>query len=223
MAAFWRGNWSPTWVLAFGLGFVALVGLARADGERAGEFDYYVMALSWNASWCAREGDRRGAEQCERHHDHGFTLHGLWPQFEDGWPSFCRTSERDPSKRDTGAMADIMGSGGLAWYQWKKHGRCTGLSGQEYLKLSRLAYERVTRPEILRRTGKDLILPPRVIEEAFLEANPDLSADGVTVTCRSGYVQEVRVCLTRDLKPRTCAADVRRDCSARTARFPAMR
>jgi ribonuclease T2 len=198
-------------------------GSAQADGERAGEFDYYVMALSWNASWCAREGDRRGAGQCDTKHDHGFTLHGLWPQREAGWPSFCRTSERDPSKRQTGAMADIMGSGGLAWYQWKKHGRCSGLSGKDFLRLSRLAYERVNQPGILRRTGKDLILPPRVIEEAFLEANPELDADGVTVTCRNGYVQEVRVCLSRDLTPRACAPDTRRDCPARTATFPAMR
>ncbi|MGB0855067.1 MAG: ribonuclease T2 family protein [Pikeienuella sp.] len=210
--------------------FMAVIGVcgaatkdARADGEPAGEFDYYVMALSWNASWCEREGDGRGAEQCAAKHDHGFTLHGLWPQSEDGWPSFCRSSERGPSKRQTSAMADIMGSGGLAWYQWKKHGRCSGLSGIDYLRLSRVAYEQVNRPEILRRTGKDLVLPPRVIEDAFLEANPDLHADGVTVTCRNGYVQEVRVCLTRDLKPRKCAGNTRRDCSARTAKFPAMR
>lgn len=211
------------WLLAAVLCLAGVGGAAHAEGERAGEFDYYVMALSWNASWCAREGDQRGADQCEVRHDHGFTLHGLWPQHEDGWPQFCRSSKRDPSKRETGAMADIMGSGGLAWYQWKKHGRCSGLSGVDFLRLSRLAYAQVKRPEILRRTGKDLILPPRVIEAAFLEANPGFEADGVTVTCRAGYVQEVRICLTRDLKPRQCAPDVRRDCSARTAKFPAMR
>ncbi|MEL7001081.1 MAG: hypothetical protein AAFP68_22840, partial [Pseudomonadota bacterium] len=38
-----------------------LTATARADGEKAGDFDYYVMALSWNASWCEREGDERGA------------------------------------------------------------------------------------------------------------------------------------------------------------------
>lgn len=211
------------WAVAATLVILAIVGAARADGEQAGEFDYYVLSLSWNASWCAREGDRRGAGQCESHHEHGFTLHGLWPQNERGWPEFCRTSERGPSKRQTAAMADIMGSGGLAWYQWKKHGRCTGLSGEDFLRLSRVAYESVNRPGILRRTGKDLVLPPRVIEEAFLEANPALEADGVTVTCRNGYLQEVRVCLSRDLKPRKCSADVVRDCTARTAKFPAMR
>ena len=38
------------------------------------------------------------------------------------------TAERDPSRRESQQMADIMGSGGLAWHQWQKHGRCSGLS-----------------------------------------------------------------------------------------------
>lgn len=203
--------------------FLAMTMLARAEGERPGDFDYYVMALSWNASWCEREGDARGADQCHPKHDYGFTLHGLWPQSEQGWPSFCRSSKRDPSRRQSGEMTDIMGSSGLAWYQWKKHGRCSGLSGQDYYRLSRTAYYSVTRPDILRRLPRDMDLPPKVIEEAFLEANPGLEADGVTIACRGGYIAEVRICLTRDLQPRRCSRDVRRDCTAKTAAMPKMR
>ena len=203
--------------------FLAMTMLARAEGERPGDFDYYVMALSWNASWCEREGDARGADQCDPKHDYGFTLHGLWPQSEQGWPSYCRSAKRDPSRRQSGEMTDIMGSSGLAWHQWKKHGRCSGLSGQDYYRLSRAAYDSVTRPDILRRLPRDMDLPPKVIEEAFLEANPNLEADGVTVACRGGYIAEVRICLTRDLQPRRCARDVRRDCTATTAAMPMMR
>lgn len=206
--------------------FAALLALgaaASAEGERPGDFDYYVMALSWNASWCEREGDARGADQCDPKHEHGFTLHGLWPQSEKGWPSYCRTSKRDPSRGQSKDMTDIMGSSGLAWYQWKKHGRCSGLSGTDFYRLSRLAYNSVTRPPILRKLPRDMDLPPKVIEDAFLEANPDMDPDGVTVACRGGYIAEVRICLTRDLEPRRCSAEVRRDCSARTAEMPMMR
>lgn len=210
------------------LAALPLAGPARAEDERigdgrAGDFDYYVMALSWNASWCAIEGDDRGADQCAARHDHGFTLHGLWPQYEDGWPSYCRTTARDPSRRDTSAMADIMGSGGLAWHQWKKHGRCSGLSADDYFALSRRAYESVARPEIFRKLKRDVSLPPKVVEEAFLEANEALFPNAVTITCRAGYVQEARICLTRDLKPRRCGRDVIRDCAARQASMPQMR
>ena len=65
--------------LAAGLMTVFLAAAARAEGERAGAFDYYVMALAWSANWCALKGDARGDDQCSPHHDFTFTLHGLWP------------------------------------------------------------------------------------------------------------------------------------------------
>ena len=196
--------------------FLMLPLAANADGERAGQFDYYVMALSWSPSWCALEGDDRNSPQCDPRHDFGFMLHGLWPQFENGWPSNCRTNQRDPSRAQTGQMADIMGTGGSAWHQWKKHGRCSGLSAVEYFALAREAFAKVVRPEIFRKLPKSYDLPPKVIEEAFLDANPGFLPAGVTVTCKSGLVQEVRICLTRDLEPRTCGRDTQRDCSARS-------
>jgi len=138
---------------------------AFAEGEKAGEFDYYVLALSWSPNWCALEGDAKGSDQCEAKNDHGWILHGLWPQFERGWPSYCNTRKRNPSRRDTAAMADIMGTGGLAWHQWNKHGRCSGLSSDDYYALSREAYGRVARPEVfrkLRRQGRNLIRCGRI-------------------------------------------------------------
>jgi ribonuclease T2 len=120
-------------------------------------------------------------------------------------------------------MADIMGSSGLAWHQWRKHGACSGMSAEEYYRLSREAYERVARPGVLRQLGREVRLPAEVIEEAFLEENPGLSDEMLTVTCRDGRVQEVRICLTVDLEPRACAADVARDCTLRDALFPPVR
>ena len=185
---------------------------ARAEGERAGNFDYYVMALSWSPAWCALEGDARDDPQCDAGRGLTFILHGLWPQYEDGWPSFCRTAERDPTRAETAAMADIMGGSGLAFYQWKKHGRCSGLSAPAYFGTARAAFASVTIPPILAEIDRPLTLPASVIEEAFLEANPGLSRDQITITCKDGLIQEARLCLTRDLAPRRCGEDVIRDC-----------
>ena len=188
------------------------VRLAHADGERAGAFDYYVLSLSWSPTWCALEGDAHNSPQCDPERDFGWVLHGLWPQYEEGWPSYCRTAQRDPSRAQTAAMADIMGTPGLAWYQWKKHGRCSGLSASDYFATARSAYEAVTRPEVFRKLTKPVKLPASVVEEAFLQANPGWQADMVTITCKAGRIQEARVCLTRDLKIRTCGSDVVNDC-----------
>ena len=194
---------------------VAWAAPARSEGERAGDFDYHVLALSWSPTWCALEGRAEGSPQCDR--PLGWVLHGLWPQYEDGWPSWCRTAERDPSRADTAAMADIMGTSGLAWYQWQKHGRCAGLSATDYFATARRAFGAVTMPEVLQQLDRTVRVPASVIEEAFLEVNPGWTADMLTITCRDGRIQEARLCLTRDLEPRRCGADVNRDCSLQDA------
>ncbi|MBV0910807.1 ribonuclease T2 [Anianabacter salinae] len=199
------------------LAFLMAAGVARADGERAGDFDYYVLSMSWSPTWCALEGDARGSPQCDADADFGWVLHGLWPQYEDGYPANCPTTERNPSRAQTAAMADIMGTGGLAWYQWQKHGRCSGLPATAYFEQARAAFDAVAKPEVFRKLDRPVTLPASVVEEAFLKDNPDLSADMLTITCKAGRIQEARLCLTQDLKPRVCGDDVVRDCSMRDA------
>lgn len=213
-----RGN-----VMRLILAIILSASAAFAEGERAGEFDYYVLALSWSPSWCALEGDARDSPQCERGKGFGWILHGLWPQFEKGWPSYCRGSARNPSRAMTRAMADITGTDGLAWHSWNKHGRCSGLSAEDYFEVSRRAYDQINRPEVFRQLGKPVTLPANVVEEAFIEANPALEADMITVTCKRDRIEEVRICLSKDFAPRTCGADVIRDCRMQDALFAPLR
>lgn len=210
----------PVVLTAFAAVFTAP---ARAEGEQAGVFDYFVLSLSWSPNWCALEGDAKGSEQCDPSEDFGWVLHGLWPQYHRGWPDYCRTSEAPPTRRQTSEMADIMGTSGLAWHQWKKHGSCSGLSAQGYFDLARAAYGRITRPAVFRRLDKPVRLPASVIEEAFLKENPSLSRDSVTITCRDGYIQEARICLSRDLTPVPCGRDVIKDCTLKDALFQPVR
>jgi ribonuclease T2 len=168
-----------------------------AEGETAGDFDYYVLSLSVDADM-VRAGRRRPEQSRNATGGRvlGFTLHGLWPQYEDGWPSFCpRRCARQ--RGQTGAMADIMGSSGLGL---APVAQARGCSGAVVRGLFRPVAAGLRPGRAPRRAA-----PPRprgpparhVIEEAFLEANPDLEPDMLTVTCRAGRVQEVRLCLTR--------------------------
>ena len=196
---------------------------AMAEGEKPGVFDYYVLSLSWSPNWCALEGDARKSEQCDTRQDHGWILHGLWPQFHRGFPSYCQSVKRPPSPSMTADMAEIMGTSGLAWHQWKKHGVCSGLSAKDYYALSRRAYEQVVRPPVFRRLDRTVKLPASVVEDAFLKANPKWKPDMLTITCKKGYIQEARLCLSRDLKPVPCGRDVIRDCRMRDAVFTPIR
>ncbi len=192
---------------------------AYAKGERAGTFDYYVLSLSWSANWCALGGDARASPQCDASRDHGWILHGLWPQFHRGYPSFCHTSNHPPARSMAAKMADIMGTPGLAWHQWKKHGSCTNLTAEQYFALSRQAYATITRPAIFRKIDRPLRLPASIVEDAFLKSNPLIEPDGITITCKQGYIQEARICLSRNLEPVPCGQDVVKDCRLEDALF----
>ncbi len=183
----------------------ALAGLASTPAP-AQDFDYFVLSLSWSPSWCAGDADRVDEAQCAPERDLGFMLHGLWPQHEEGgWPEYCRTVARDPSRGMTASMADIMGSGGLAWHQWKKHGRCTGLSAQDYFETARFAYALLELPAPgPGATSADIVA-------RIVAANPGLRPEHIVVTCRDTQLRELRICLTQGLAPRACAQDVRDD------------
>lgn len=188
-----------------------------ATADEAGDFDYYVLSLSWSPNWCDRTGHARGSEQCEEDRDLGWILHGLWPQYEEGWPAWCSTEFDDPSWAEIEAVEDLYGTASLARHQWEKHGSCSGLDVHEYLSDSIRAYFSVKRPRIFRTWTDTKYVPAKAVEKAFLIANPDLEETGVTVTCKSDQIQEIRVCLTKDLTPRPCGYDVRRDCALEDA------
>lgn len=199
---------------------------ARPPGGSGGAnapFDYYVLALSWSPAYCADEARNPDEEpQCAPRRRYGFVVHGLWPQHEKGWPEFCG----DPGwvQAETLASVDgILPSRRLAVHQWRKHGTCSGLDPEGYFSTLREAWADVKINEIFGRIDRELQVAPKVVEEAFLEANPAYEADGVTVVCRGGLLREVRVCLDRNLDPRACAPDARRDCSARSIRLPPLR
>lgn len=197
------------------LAVLAALGLA-AGAARAEGFDYYVLAISWMPGWCAEEGEARGDPRCagRAEAERPWGLHGLWPQFETGWPEFCRSPHPDATRAETRAAAVLFGSPGAAWHQWRKHGRCSGLAARDYFRAAARALGAVRLPADLaargpRATGAD-------IARAVLALNPGLGADMLAVTCRGGRLAELRLCLTPELAPRACGADVRaRDCGGR--------
>src|SRR5689334_8775518 len=99
----------------------------RVGGPLAsGDFDYFTLALSWSPGFCAVSGGPRDAEQCERG-GLGFVVHGLWPQRARGLIENCEAGLRPPARADVAAVRDLFPTEGLARYEWRKHGGCTGL------------------------------------------------------------------------------------------------
>lgn len=204
---------------------VPLPAIAQTGSVPETYFDHYLLALTWMPSFCELEGDAREDARCAPGSAHGWMVHGLWPQQTGGrWPEFCETPHRNPSRRDTAAQADLYGAGHAAWHQWNKHGRCSGLSAGDYYALTRAALDRFTLPDLFDGVTDALTVSPAVIEHAFIEANPALDEQMMVTTCRSDAIVELRLCLTRDLMPRICDAELfLRECALDAARLPGLR
>ena len=156
-----------------------------------GDFDFYVLALSWSPTWCATAEDAAESPQCNADAGLGFVLHGLWPQFEAGYPEFCDPPER-PSRDLIASALDIMPDRGLVAHQWRKHGTCSGLDPETYFATARAAFEQIEIPARFDRPAGDERFSPADIESAFAGANPELQPDGLAVICDGGLFEEVR-------------------------------
>lgn len=185
---------------------------------KPGDFDFYVLALSWSPTWCATAPEAASSEQCDG--GHGFILHGLWPQYERGYPEFCEAAER-PSRRDMAVAQDISPDPGLLAHMWRKHGSCSGLSPHDYFAEARDAFDAIRMPPEFANPEADTRLSAYDVENAFIAENSGLERDAIAVSCGDGLVEEVRICLTRDLAFRSCPEVDRHGCRRRGLNLPA--
>ncbi len=193
---------------------------AQGRGPRGGEpgdFDFYVLALSWSPGFCELDGDRdRNREQCAEGAGLRFVVHGLWPQNERGFPSECGPAGRTPSRIALDQARGLFPSEGLARHQWRKHGTCSGSSPSDYFADTRRAREKIAIPPALAKTERDQTWTAIDLERAFVAANPGLRTDMMSVACKRDVLQEVRICLSKDLRDfRMCQEVDRSGCRAR--------
>jgi ribonuclease T2 len=196
---------------------------SHADAGAPGDFAYYLLSLSWSPAFCLSSP---GAAECNGPRRYGFIVHGLWPQYEQGWPEHCDVHRPVPDDVVQG-IADLMPARGLVYHEWSAHGTCSGLAPAEFFALVRRAYTSIAIPQELSGLGQAIEQPPAAIAAAFLHANPRFPAQSIVVTC-SGQgaprLREVHICLDRDLMPRACSADVVRGaCRAPQVIIPPIR
>jgi ribonuclease T2 len=183
-----------------------------AFADQPGKFDFYVLALSWSPTYCKQQGGNANPHQCDVQSPFRFVVHGLWPQYERGYPASCKGVEQRIDRNIAVGMEDIMPSHGLVFHQWRKHGTCSGLEPETYFDLTRKAFEKITIPGTFATLNKRGKAAPATVEKAFRLANPGLKDEGMAVTCERGELEEVRICLTKDLEFRSCQSVDRAGC-----------
>jgi ribonuclease T2 len=204
--------------------FLGTIGGALAQGRghgQPGKFDYYVLSLSWSPSFCESAAGARSQECGAR--PYSFVVHGLWPQYERGYPESCQIPSPRLDHRIVDQMLDLMPARKLVYHEWDTHGTCSGLDQHAYFDLVRQARGAIKIPPQFDNPQQALEIRPADIVDAFVKANAGLAANGITLSCSGSRLGEVHICLTRDLKFRSCGNDQVRACRSGTVQLPPAR
>ncbi|WGS21945.1 MULTISPECIES: ribonuclease T2 [unclassified Bradyrhizobium] len=192
-----------------------------------GEFDFYVLSLSWSPSFCEAASERgnngRGTQAQCGGRPYSFVVHGLWPQYERGFPEYCQRPSPRLARGIMSSMLDLMPAPGLIYNEWDKHGTCSGLGERAYFATIRKARAAVKIPEEFLQLSEPKTISPDDLEAAFIKVNPGLSSSAIAVTCDSRRLSEVRICLSKDLQFRSCEEIDRRACRRDQVLMPPMR
>jgi ribonuclease T2 len=215
-------------MLAAGL-FAAASAPASAQDRRQnepGQFDFYVLSLSWSPSFCAaaheRAPERSPSPECGPR-PYSFVVHGLWPQYEKGFPEFCQVPAPRLNRNIVSSMLDLMPAPRLIFNEWDRHGTCSGLTPYAYFETARKARAVVKIPAEYIDLEAPLTVAPDEIEAAFVRSNPGLAPNGIAVTCDNKRLREVRICLSKDLHFRDCGEIDRRACRREQVVMPPVR
>ena len=189
-----------------------------------GQFDFYVLSLSWSPSFCEAAGERGTPpqQQCGAR-PYSFVVHGLWPQYEHGFPEFCEVPAPRLDRNIVSSMLDLMPAPRLIFQQWDKHGTCSGLSPAAYFETVRKVRATVKIPPEFLDVKEMLTVTPGEVENAFVKANPGLAHDALAVTCDSRRLGEVRICIGKDLRFRSCPETDARACRRDKVVMPPIR
>jgi ribonuclease T2 len=219
-------------LIATGLTVAALIAASPASARdprqnAPGEFDFYVLSLSWSPSYCQGREESGGGGRSQQIQCGGrpfsFVVHGLWPQYERGYPEYCQHPSPRLARNIMRSMLDLMPAPGLIYNEWDKHGTCSGLGERAYFETIRKARAVVKIPDDYLQLSDTKTVAPSEIEDAFIKANPGLNASGIAVTCNRKRLSEVRICMTKELEFRDCPEIDKQACRLDQLTMPPVR
>lgn len=184
----------------------------NAPRGESGEFDFYVLSLSWSPQHCSTPAGGHDRDQCGGMKQFNFVVHGLWPQYDPkGWPQSCGGDPRVSGKWIQ-EMLPLMPSPKLINHEWEKHGTCSGLGQDAYFAKIKQARANITIPADFQSPKNAIRTSPDVVKSKFVAANRGMTTASMGAICSGRFLQEVDVCLTKDLNIRSCPSGVRDSC-----------
>ncbi|KAJ7970778.1 Ribonuclease [Quillaja saponaria] len=214
--------------------YLLLVGfLISCEGQPNRQYDYFRLALRWPNSYCRSNNCRQTVPQY-------FTIHGLWPQKNDGSElSNCNTTEQLTDALLNNFKSDLPNywpdlsttyfeaSKGFWRYQWTKHGSCSSSKFKPSQWVER-AITLTKTHDVLSMLKKAGILPngASYTTSKILKAIQDGTSKPADIVCNKDkngnmYLFEVRLCFDYDANAITNCQNKARQCDAgRNPIFP---
>lgn len=164
----------------------------------------YTLAVSWSPEYCHGHARESSAKfECGSGNRFGFTLHGLWPDgIGKDWPQYCTSTELLPTGFIAGRLCTTP-SAQLIQHEWAKHGTCSGLSATAYFDRSTQLYARLHYPDMAMLAARRG-LTAGAFATAMARANPGLAAAAIRVTANKAWLDELWLCLGRDMTYGRC-------------------
>ncbi|CAJ2673933.1 unnamed protein product [Trifolium pratense] len=168
-------------------------------------FDYFMLAETWPASFCQ-------TETCISTIPSKFSIHGLWPQNNSSPRTTHCTSIKlaenvlNPLKPGIeNVWPSLTGKNIKFWtYEWMVHGTCSTMSEYDYFKLALDLYAKSDIKDLLQKkniTPGTAPIKRKEIEDAIKVgtggSEPQLNCDK-----QSGNLLEVRLCFDTSTNPK---------------------
>lgn len=197
---------------------------ARLSYQR--EFDYFNLALQWPATYCRNTHKCCKQSGCCRESGppQYFTIHGLWPDYNDGsWPSCCSKSNFDMHEISTlrneldkywptlscGSPSTCHGHKGSFWaHEWEKHGTCASPVTHDeynYFLTTLNLYFKYNVTEVLSEAGYTPSNSEKYPLGGIVTAIENAFHQSPTIQCSGDAIGEIHLCFYKDFKPRDCA------------------
>lgn len=168
------------------------------------DFEFYVFASEWRGSICSYN-------KCSLDSASNFwNIHGLWPSDGSQGVNFCSEEKFDPSQLSglessvakywSGLYSD---DNGFHSHEWQKHGTCSGMDQETYFSTT---IQLALHLDVYGTLSSAGITPgSKVACQDIAKALTDkYQVNSFTVSAQSGYLSQIELCVSKDLKATEC-------------------
>ncbi|GAB2226365.1 hypothetical protein Droror1_Dr00022169 [Drosera rotundifolia] len=220
--------------------FILLAGTNAKSNSQQREFDYFALALQWPGTVC--RGTRHCCSSnacCRRSNDlNEFTIHGLWPDYNDGtWPACCSNSRFDIKKISTlhdalnhywpsmscSSPSTCHGHKGSFWAHevtvnqqlYQKHGTCSYpviRDEYDYFLRTLNVYFKYNVTSVLNEAGYVPSNSEKYPLGGIVSAIENAFHATPLLVCSKDAIEELHLCYYKNFEPRDCAHSSKSSC-----------